>query len=100
MVTEQASLEIQAGKEEKFVSEFPGAADLLLGSEGCQSVQLLRGVESSSRFILLVQWDSLEAHVQKFFGSERYREFMDVVTPFLAQSPVVEHYETKFRAPA
>jgi quinol monooxygenase YgiN len=54
---------------------------------------MARGVESPSRFVLLVEWDSIEAHEQNFRASDRFGRWRAAIGPFFASPPVVEHVE-------
>jgi heme-degrading monooxygenase HmoA len=53
---------------------------------------MTRGVESPYRFVLLVEWDSVEAHEQNFRASERYGTWRGLIGPYFAQPPRVEHF--------
>jgi len=61
-------------------------------TEGCRSVRLTRGVESPSRFVLLVDWDSVEAHEGNFRASDRFARWRAAIGPHFARPPQVEHY--------
>ena len=54
---------------------------------------MTRGVESPSRFVLLVEWDSVRAHQDNFRASERFVEWRALIGPYFADPPVVEHFE-------
>jgi quinol monooxygenase YgiN len=62
-----------------------------VGTEGCHGATLHRGIESRSRFVLLVQWESVEAHEQNFRGSERFATWRGAIGGFFASPPYVEH---------
>jgi heme-degrading monooxygenase HmoA len=53
---------------------------------------MTRGVESPSRFVLLVEWDTVEAHEQNFRGTERFTAWRAAIGPFFAEPPHVEHF--------
>ena len=50
---------------------------------GCRSVRMTRGIESPSRFVLLVEWDSVEAHLENFRASERFGQWRAHIGPLL-----------------
>lgn len=54
---------------------------------------MTQGVESPSRFVLLIEWDSVEAHEQGFRETERFGAWRAAIGPFFAKPPVVEHFE-------
>ncbi len=65
---------------------------VLAGTEGCHSVRMTSGIESPDRFVLLVEWESVEAHEVNFRQTERFAEWRAAIGPYFAQPPVVEHF--------
>jgi heme-degrading monooxygenase HmoA len=91
MIIEHADLTIVAGREEEFVQAFPAARDIISAADGFHWLELLRGVEHPSTFLLLVGWESLEAHLQGFRESERFVQWRGVIGEFLAGPTNVTH---------
>jgi heme-degrading monooxygenase HmoA len=60
---------------------------------GFRSLRLERCVEIPSRYLLLVEWDTLEDHTEGFRGSTEYREWRRLLHHFYDPIPTVEHYE-------
>ena len=92
MVTEIAVLEITPGSEEAFADAYRKVRHEVAETEGCRSVRLTRGVESPSRFVLLVDWDSVEAHEGNFRASDRFGRWRAAIGPHFARPPQVGHY--------
>lgn len=92
MVLEVAMFDIVPGREEEFTEAYAGARHLVEATEGCRAVRMTRGVESPSRFVLLIEWDSVEAHETGFRASERFPAWRAAIGPFFASPPAVEHY--------
>jgi heme-degrading monooxygenase HmoA len=92
MVLEVAQFEITPGRENDFEAAYQVARPLLTGTPGCRSARLTRGVESPSRFVLLVEWDSVEAHEQNFRGTEKFARWRGLLGPCFAEPPRVEHF--------
>ena len=63
MVLEVALIDVTPGRR-RFTAAYAQAHPVLAGTPGCRSVRMTRGIESPSRFVLLVEWDSVEAHVR------------------------------------
>ena len=55
-------------------------------------MELRRCVETPGRYLLLVWWDSVEAHEQGFRGSDRYQEWKAALHHFYDPFPQVQHY--------
>ncbi len=92
MVLEVALIDVQPGQEDAFASAYAQARPWLADTEGCITVRMTRGVESPSRFVLLVEWDSIEAHEKNFRATDRFDQWRGIIGPFFAKPPVVEHF--------
>ena len=93
---EGAILDVRAGSEADFEAAFKKAQAIISSKNGYQSHQLGRCREKASRFILLVQWDTLEDHTIGFRGSPEYQEWRSLLHHFYDPFPEVEHYTTVF----
>ena len=51
---------------------------------GCAAVRMTRGVESPSRFVLLVEWDSVADHELNFRGTDRFPQWRAAIGPYFA----------------
>jgi heme-degrading monooxygenase HmoA len=92
MVLEVALIDVQEGREEEFVAAYRKAYQLVVTTPGCRSVRMTKGVESPSRFVLLVEWDSVEAHLDNFRATERFTEWRGLIGPYFDGAPRVEHF--------
>ena len=45
-----------------FVAAYRSVRPVLAETDGCNSVRMTSGIESPNRFVLMVEWDSVEAH--------------------------------------
>ncbi len=92
MVLEVANIHVVPGAEEDFHYAYLGVRDVLRTTPGCLSVRLTRGIESPSRFVLLVEWESVEAHERNFRGTDRFATWRAAIGPFFDGPPNVEHF--------
>lgn len=92
MVLEIALIDVRTGEEQAFEVAYRKAHETLATTPGCQSVRMTRGIESPSRFVLLVQWDSVAAHQDNFRATQRFTTWRGLIGPYFAQPPVVEHF--------
>jgi heme-degrading monooxygenase HmoA len=92
MVLEVAMFEIRPGAEEAFVAAYLRVRGEVRGTPGCRSVRITRGVESPSQFVLLVEWDSVDAHLHDFRATDRFVRWRQAIGPHFAAEPVVGHY--------
>jgi len=92
MVLEVAPLQIRSGRESAFEVAFATAQLILASMPGYRSHELHRCLERPGEYLLLVRWDSLEAHEQGFRRSPRYAEWKALLHPFYDPFPTVSHY--------
>jgi len=100
MVLEVALFEVRPGEEEAFAAAYRRACGEVGTTPGCRSVRLTRGVESPSRFVLLVEWDSVDAHLRNFRATDRFVRWRQAVGPYFAAPPTVEHFTDVAADPA
>ena len=92
VITEQAALDVIPGREAEFEAAFATAKAIIAASPGFVSLRLLRCIETPNRFLLLVEWDTLEDHTDGFRGSAGYEEWKRLLHHFYDPFPTVEHY--------
>jgi heme-degrading monooxygenase HmoA len=93
MILEVAILDVISGQEDEFQAAFAKASPIISSVSGYVSHQLQRCVEKQNRYILLVNWETLEAHTVGFRGSEQYQEWRKLLHHFYDPFPMVEHYQ-------
>jgi heme-degrading monooxygenase HmoA len=92
VVLEVAILDVKPGQTDEFEAAFKEAQAIIIGMKGYQSHQLQRCLENTNRYILLVNWDTLEDHTVGFRGSEQYQKWRSLLHHFYDPFPTVEHY--------
>jgi heme-degrading monooxygenase HmoA len=92
MVLEVALIDIRPGHEDAFAAAYRAGHPILAGTPGCRSIRMTCGIESPARFVLLVEWDSVEAHLENFRGTERFDQWRSLIGKYFAQPPLVEHF--------
>jgi heme-degrading monooxygenase HmoA len=93
MVVEIADFAVLAGQEDEFAAAVEKGLAYVADTPGFRNARLTRGVESPSRFVLLIEWDSLEAHTVGFRESEEYQRWRSLLHHFYDPFPAVDHYE-------
>jgi len=71
-ILEVAILNVLPGQERDFELALESAVPILSGMKGYLSHQVRRCLENSSRYLLLVAWETLEDHKVGFRGSAEY----------------------------
>jgi heme-degrading monooxygenase HmoA len=91
MVLEVALVDVIPGSESDFEAGYRSVRHELAGSPGCRSVRMTHGVETASRFVLLVEWDEIADH-EAFRASDAFTAWRAGIGPFFAGPPRVEHF--------
>jgi len=93
MILELADIRIQPGKQAEFDQAIQrGVAQTIAKSKGYLGHKVQKGIESPERYILMVQWATLENHTVDFRESSAFAEWRGIVGPFFASAPHVEHF--------
>ena len=93
MILEAALLNIKPGLECDFESAFKKASNIISSMKGYLSHELHRCIEVQGKYLLLVRWESLEAHTVGFRSSPKYQEWKELLHHFYEPFPTVEHFE-------
>ncbi len=67
--------------------------EFVSGTPGFRSARLTRSAETPTRFVLLIEWDSIEAHMVGFRESENFPRWRAIVGPHFDGAPNVEHFD-------
>jgi heme-degrading monooxygenase HmoA len=93
MILEVADITIPPGQQAEFEAAITRGVRTVVGkAQGVRSFQVQKGIESAERYLLMIQWDTLEAHTVGFRQSPLFAEWRAIVGPFFAKPPVVEHF--------
>jgi heme-degrading monooxygenase HmoA len=92
MIVEHAEFTIAESDAEKFEAAYALALELLAQTEGFEWAHLHRGIERPSSYLLIVGWQSVQAHLVNFRESDRFPQWRALLGPYFAADPKVEHY--------
>jgi len=93
MILERAIFAIKPGHAEEFEKAFAKAGPLIRAAKGCRKAEMHRGIENPDSFLLLVQWDDVDAHMKGFRESDAFTQWRALLGPHFAGPPAMEHYE-------
>jgi heme-degrading monooxygenase HmoA len=93
MILEAVILSVQNNSEQDFESAFKQASDIISSMNGYISHELHRCLEIKGKYLLLVKWETLEAHTVGFRSSPEYQEWKQLLHHFYNPFPTVEHFE-------
>jgi len=94
MLLERAEMIAKEGSEDAFDAALADRGVAILRAvPGVKSVQCGRGVENPDKFMLLVEWDAMDAHVA-FTKSAAFGAFRELVMPF-SKGGAMEHFSIR-----
>lgn len=94
MILEVATLCIKNNLEAQFESDFLKADKYISSIKGYKSHSLNKCIEQRNKYILLVEWETIDDHNIGFRTSEAYIKWKNLLHHYYDPFPTVEHYET------
>ena len=95
MILEIADFRILPGQQDAFeIAIRKGMVEVLSHAHGFRGATLYHGIESPERYVLQVQWATLEDHTEGFRGSPLFTEWRGLIGAFFAGAPQVEHFRS------
>ena len=93
MILEIADITIQAGKNAEFDEAIErGVRQVISSAIGFRSFKIQKGIENPQRYLLMIEWETLENHTVDFRTSPAYTKWREIVSPYFAGPPVVGHF--------
>jgi heme-degrading monooxygenase HmoA len=92
VILEHAILNVKPGQGPAFERALADALPLITATPGFITLEVRPCVEAPDRYLLLVHWDTLEAHTVGFRASDRYPQWRAKLHHFYDPFPTVEHY--------
>ncbi len=93
MILEVATLHIKKGQSKAFENAFKKAKVIITSMSGYISHELKKCIEQDDKYILLVNWKTIEDHEIGFRKSTEYQEWKSLLHHFYEPFPIVEHYK-------
>lgn len=81
------------GRRPEFEKSYATAAEQLDLAPQCLGYELSHGVEEPDRYILRIEWTSVEEHEQGFRGGPHFPPFFTAIRPYFGDIEEMKHYE-------
>jgi quinol monooxygenase YgiN len=94
MITEFAEIAVKPGTEQQFIDGVEALKLLFARAVGCHGMELHHSIEQPGHFVLLVKWESVADHMEKFQKSADFEVWRAKVGPFFEGRPKVWHSNT------
>ena len=91
MMLEHVVVAVTPGREEAFEASALQALPLLDTAAGCFGGEFRRQEEDRSIYLLLIRWETIEAHMA-WRETDDFQRWRELTHPFYAERPVVTHF--------
>lgn len=92
MIIEHALLQVRSGEEAAFEAAMARARPLIAASPGFGGIEIRPPLDAGGPYLLLVQWDSVEAHRDGFRQSDRYQQWRALLHHYYDPMPRVTYF--------
>lgn len=93
MTVEYIRYAIDESRRAAFEAAYAAAQESLRASPHCLGWNLARCVEDPGQYILRIEWDSAEGHLQGFRRSPEFRAFFAAIGPYVGDIQEMRHYD-------
>ena len=94
MILEVVDIRIQAGQQSAFEEAIQrGVKTVIAHAKGFKSYTVRHSIETPERYLLQIEWETLENHTVDIRESPAFAEWRAIVGPFFAAPPNVEHFQ-------
>ncbi|HEV2736248.1 MAG TPA: antibiotic biosynthesis monooxygenase family protein [Longimicrobiaceae bacterium] len=93
MIVEYVRYTIPEGRGEAFEQAYSEASAPLAASPHCLAWELSVCAEDPASYVLRIEWDSAEGHMQGFRRSPEFRAFFAAIRPYVGDITEMRHYE-------
>ncbi len=92
MIVEYTRYKIEEARRQTFEKEYGEAAKSLHASPHCLAYELSHCTEDPAYYVLRLEWDSEEGHLQGFRKSPEFQSFFAHVKPYVRDMEEMRHY--------
>lgn len=91
MIHEIATITIDPAQAAEFEAAVGKARPYFEAAAGYVSFALQKSIENAGRYLLIVGWESVDAHMVNFRNSDGFQVWRSLVAGFFVSPPSVEH---------
>lgn len=92
MIVEYIRYKIPQAQADGFEQDYAEAAHSLDVSAHCLGYELTRCLDEPGSYILRIEWDSEEGHMQGFRHSTEFRAFFTAIKPYVDMIEEMRHF--------
>ena len=92
MIVEYVRYAIPPERQPAFERDYATGAEALRASRHCEAFELSRCVDDPTQYVLRIEWDSPEGHMQGFRRSPEFQRFLAAIRPHVGDIAEMRHY--------
>lgn len=92
MIVEYIRYTLTPERAGAFEAAYASAQTVLAASPHCLRSEVARCVDEPGTYVVRIEWDSREGHLQGFRTSPEFRTFFAAVRPFVDDIEEMRHY--------
>jgi heme-degrading monooxygenase HmoA len=92
VIVEYLRYTVPAGREDEFVEAYRQAAAALEQSPHSLAYEVAQCIDEPTTFVVRLEWDSPEGHLEGFRRSPQFGTFFQPVRPFVQSVQEMRHY--------
>jgi quinol monooxygenase YgiN len=93
MIVEYIRYALKEHSGDDLVAAYSAAEPRLRASPNALAWELARSTDDPASFILRIEWDSAEGHMQDFRRGPEFPPFLAAIRPFMDEIAEMRHYE-------
>lgn len=93
MIVEIVSLRAKPGEAEKLRDGLRNARNVISEAQGYQASAFHQGIEDPQRFVLRIEWDSVDSHMKGFRDGPLFPQWRSHFAAFLDGAPDMAHFQ-------
>jgi len=93
VILEYIRYRVDEGREEELERAYAEASEALEASPKCLSYEVSRCAEEPTVFVVRIEWDSAEGHLEGFRKGPDFGRFFQAVRPFFDDIEEMRHYK-------
>lgn len=95
MIVEYIRYRVPGPGGDRLVEAYDKAAEPLFASGHCLGYEVSRCVDEPEAFVVRIEWDSAEGHLEGFRGGPQFPAFFELIRPFVQMIEEMRHYEAQ-----
>lgn len=99
MIVEYIRYTVAADRAGDFLAAYGQASEVLQRDPHCLAWEVSQGEEDPTHFVVRIEWDSIEGHLEGFRLDPAFAEFFAPVRPFVGDIEEMHHYHVRAQSP-